>query len=1695
MLVTVFALVLMLTASAEFAKTNTYTDGQFTDVKGTSWYANEVKSAYELGFMNGMTATSFEPSGNVTVAQGITMTARIHAINLGTEVPANTEGAWYNSAVKYAISNGLFADGDFDSYTRPIKRYEMATLVYSTMPTDAFEKRNTVYSIPDVSNAADYKNKLLTLYNAGIVMGSDDYGSFKPESNITRAECSAIINRVAIPENRLTKTLETKQTRDAYILCNNKTYQGNKEGVSSGWVYDNRGAEPRMKIEGNYGMLADVSDKYGTALIREFNPIYTGTIVTETSIKVNGNGVSLEYRDVNDDVLYCLKTADNAWNIVEGGGYNTPIMPNAISNGTEKEFKLRIYINLDNGTATTYINNVNCGESSLLSDSLLNFRFATDEKSKVTATPGAINMVANYAADDDFDIFGTEAVYGWTATGASVTNGELVLGANASAKKTFDKTSGKVSAQTYFLVNGNDASYTLFDGANTAVAVSVVNGKLYVNGAEMYTCTQNMWYRLRVDIDTAAQTAGIWLNGRTIGIVTLSSVTGIDGYEYKAGADTTVKLDNALVYNTYDHADYVPKPAAKASLDDYVVGMNICSLWKNGEHSGWACISPYDEPTPVLGYYDEGNIESADWEIKYMVEHGIDFQAFCWFNDQKDVPTKMPAYASQLHEGYMYSRYSDYMKYTLIWEASNGVKFNSDYFRNYLIPYWFENYFLDERYLKLDNQIILCIFGADELPKASYFGSVENAKAELDYLDEVAKSYGFDGVIIMSGNGDSNTAAQMGMEAKYAYGWGTEGKKFTYNRDSILKSAENKSLYTVPTISTGFDSIPWHGIRYGNMPVGEYRQTADFVKNEYLPKYATPGTWQEKLVMLSNWNEYGEGTYVMPSGLNGFGYLDVLRNSFTNLGTDHADLVPTANQSERFNHLYPQYARLLRDDGWFDKNKKGVGSLYINEQLVNSVVVSENSSSGILFPFDAGEGIGYLMNVHFTWRKDLGTLKVEGNGHTVEYLVGSSKYTVDGTQKDLGYTLYLSSGLPMLSFKTLSEALEFAYEEKDGNAYVKTEQYDSYTQIGEREFGEWNFNGFDTEGWTSTNMKLTVTGGSMKAESKTADHFDPIISNTSFDAFPAEMFKGIEYRVKYDYTTKSGNPHYMVLFFTTDTVTNFGPNTIYTALETLSSDGEYRTFYVDLTTENMKKIWKDNITGLRFDPFDGNGTMEIDYIKFIPNPDYVYVDPATLPFEIKNGDAEDTNNVAFFNPAGKVEIVEDPRNASNHVYKVTGNPGKSYGHFRQSVVFKQNHKYEYSMDICYLGNNAGIDTGKNGTMMVNFAYPDSDGKTDHAINFTTINKGEWVTVTGTYIPTSITSDKGHIFAPFVNPEGDYGSVFLVDNIVVNEIPPMKALSDSKTLDGKIPYSNTAKDVSYSEKDNAYVLTGTDDKKSWTYFLVDTRFVSGAEYNISFEVKLLSDKATSVCPNLRYTGNDGKYDHVLSSVSLTPNGDWVKVKAKHIVGGLSSEQQQNMFSVYANPIGDTGASFMIRNIVVDAGDIDPSLLVEEEKKEEIKAFDFGELTEKPLEDAGILTGVVPTSNTAQEWGYSEKEGAYVFVGANKKSWTYFLADAEFENGKTYTISYEIKLLADASGNTNVQTAFCPNLRYSSKDDKYDHVVTSKSVSSKDEWVTCEYKYTVQNMANEQKQNMFTIYANPQNDLGMTFMIKNISVTEN
>lgn len=186
-----------------FRKVNTYHSGQFSDVSENAWYADEVRSVYELGLMEGSGGV-FDPLGSVTLAQAVAMAARIHSIyTTGSESFRQTGPAWYSVYVDYAKRSGIL-DRDFPNYNAPAARAQFAGLFARALPASALGEINRVAddAIPDVRSSQANGKEIYLLYRAGVLTGSEG-GQFRPYDAISRGEAAAVAARMALPSKRI----------------------------------------------------------------------------------------------------------------------------------------------------------------------------------------------------------------------------------------------------------------------------------------------------------------------------------------------------------------------------------------------------------------------------------------------------------------------------------------------------------------------------------------------------------------------------------------------------------------------------------------------------------------------------------------------------------------------------------------------------------------------------------------------------------------------------------------------------------------------------------------------------------------------------------------------------------------------------------------------------------------------------------------------------------------------------------------------------------------------------------------------------------------------------------------------------------------------------------------------------------------------------------------------------------------------------------------------------------------------------------------------------------------------------------------------------------------------------------------------------------------------------------------------------
>ncbi len=193
----------------------------FSDVKKTDWFFSSVIGAYEKGLIAGMTPTTYEPAGSLTVAQTIRLAASMYQLYHDGEAtlgPSET-GEWYQSFVLFAFEKGIidysYITLSQEQYNSPINRAEFLHIFYRALPASTYTPKNDIPddSIPDVKMGDLYADEIYTFYRAGIVSGytnSEAYAdhAFGAGSTITRAEVSSILIRMFEADMRTDFTID-----------------------------------------------------------------------------------------------------------------------------------------------------------------------------------------------------------------------------------------------------------------------------------------------------------------------------------------------------------------------------------------------------------------------------------------------------------------------------------------------------------------------------------------------------------------------------------------------------------------------------------------------------------------------------------------------------------------------------------------------------------------------------------------------------------------------------------------------------------------------------------------------------------------------------------------------------------------------------------------------------------------------------------------------------------------------------------------------------------------------------------------------------------------------------------------------------------------------------------------------------------------------------------------------------------------------------------------------------------------------------------------------------------------------------------------------------------------------------------------------------------------------------------------------
>ena len=264
------------TGLENFQQLQTYTDGQYRDVLSDNIFADNIKTAFEFGIMQGYGET-FGVKDNITRLASLIIACRLHCIyyNGTNDVEALYQNRGYTIPTSlmymlYADEHGIYApDG---SIRENATRAEFAAILSSALPDEALPKINYVLwnAIPDVLINMNHGKEIYRLYDAGVITGSDSSGTFHPTAYITRGAACAIATRMISPELRQSITLDTRapsaERGKMAVESSNINLQKSAEFVVSLMYKENNDYS-----EGDLTLLADFDSNVIDVQFRSWN--------------------------------------------------------------------------------------------------------------------------------------------------------------------------------------------------------------------------------------------------------------------------------------------------------------------------------------------------------------------------------------------------------------------------------------------------------------------------------------------------------------------------------------------------------------------------------------------------------------------------------------------------------------------------------------------------------------------------------------------------------------------------------------------------------------------------------------------------------------------------------------------------------------------------------------------------------------------------------------------------------------------------------------------------------------------------------------------------------------------------------------------------------------------------------------------------------------------------------------------------------------------------------------------------------------------------------------------------------------------------------------------------------------------------------------------------------------------------------
>ena len=312
----------------------------------------------------------------------------------------------------------------------------------------------------------------------------------------------------------------------------------------------------------------------------------------------------------------------------------------------------------------------------------------------------------------------------------------------------------------------------------------------------------------------------------------------------------------------------------------------------------WETVQKRMHQKPLWGMRNEADPAVMEHQIAQALAHGVNTFIYDWYwYDNR------PFLEMCLNEGFLGAQGSGKMKFYIMWANHTATSLwdvrtshadtpiwdgavDFGIFQE-IARRWMEQYFCRENYYRIGGKPVLSVFDVNNFIRG--LGGNDGAARAVDWLREELAKEGFGGLhlqlIKFGGEGVFEQALALGADSVTHYQTacytkpGCDYAHWLPAMQAEWDRIDRRGVLYYPHVSVGWDNQP----RY----LKPMRQTMTNCTPENIKKalllakgYVDAHALTPPLITLNSWNEWTETSYLQPDDVNGYGYLEAVRDVF-----------------------------------------------------------------------------------------------------------------------------------------------------------------------------------------------------------------------------------------------------------------------------------------------------------------------------------------------------------------------------------------------------------------------------------------------------------------------------------------------------------------------------------------------------------------------------------------------------------------------------------------------------------------------------------------------------------------------------------------------------------------------------------------------------------------------------------------------